>query len=526
MPQAWRPGQLPLFHVGDESRSRRSMVLTKRKMSGKKTRLRILFLCLLLIGLLAACDRKETPAPAKVPEATLDNYLSALPEGWGLIRSNEVAASRPFLVDVRAPGEYATGFIEGAVNIPLRQLTGHLNALPEVDEQIVIVSNSSGLSALGLETLQILGYKNVKVLAGGMTAWRAAELPVVGAPAPKLADGPMPEVDDDLLAAVDAYLSETLPKDAGLVKSRTVNHMLTESPPFLLDVRQPQEFSRDHIEGAVSIPLRELGHELDQIPKDQPIVVICGSGHRSAIAMMALQLAGFEEVQSLEGGLIALNVVQAATAGVEDKLDSYLASLSEGWGLALGEQVLQWQPFLVDVRKADEYAGGFIEGAVNIPIRKLAQHLDALPGLDEKIIVVCGSGTRSAIGMAALQLLGYKDVTSLAGGMRVWKAAGLPVVTEPAPEMASGAMPDVDAGLLAATDKYLKETLPVGWGAIRADGLVEVQNDLRILLFPAIIDVREPDEFAQGHVEGTFNLPLRNLIRELGTVPFEQPTSD
>jgi rhodanese-related sulfurtransferase len=56
--------------------------------------------------------------------------------------------------------------------------------------------------------------------------------------------------------------------------------------------------------------------------------------------------------------------------------------------------------------------------------------------------------------------------------------------------------------------------------------LVAIQTDLRILLPPAYVDVREPDEFEQGHIEGTFNLPLRNLIRNLGMVPFEQPTSD
>jgi rhodanese-related sulfurtransferase len=496
-------------------------------MSGKNMRLRLLLLCLLLIGLLSACGRKKTPDQATVPEATLVSYLADLPEGWGLIQAAQVAESRPFLVDVREPGQYATGFIDGAVNIPLRELTQHLNALPGMDEEIVIVSDSSGLSALAMEALQILGYRNVKVLAGGMTAWRAAELPVVGAPVPELADGPTPDVDADLLAAVDAYLSETLPEDSGLARSRTVSQMLEqETPPFLLDVRQPEEFVRDHIEDSINIPLRELGQDLDQIPQDQPIVVICGSGHRSAIAMMALQLAGFEDVESLEGGLLALKVVRAATADVEKTLDSYLASLPQDWGLVSGEQALEGQPFLVDVREPDEYASGFIEGAVNIPIRELAQQLDALPGMGEKIVVICGSGTRSAIGMAALQLLGYQDVTSLAGGMRAWKAAGLPVVTEPVPKPATGAVPKVDAGLLAAIDKYLREALPQGWGVISADELVAIQNDLRILLPPAYVDVREPDEFDLGHIERTFNLPLRNLIRNLGMVPFEQPTSD
>ncbi len=498
-------------------------------MPKKKKWQRVSSLCLLLIVLLGACSRDQAPEPATVPKATLISYLAGLPEGWGLIPSTQAAESRPFLVDVRDPGEYATGFIEGAVNIPLHELAQHLEALPGLDEEIVLVCCLVGRSTVGMAALQILGYEDVKVLAGGMTAWRAAELPVVGGPAPELADGPMPAVDAGLLAAVDGYLTEVLPQDWGAIKSSELSAQIAGTSPVLLDVRQAEEFSQGHIADAINIPLRELGHELDQIPQDRPIVAICGSGHRSTIAMTALQLLGYQDVKSLDGGMTVWSATQVpADAGdvyfIETVLDSYVASLPQGWGLISGEQALASQPFLVDVREPDEYASGFIEGAVNIPLRELAQRLEALPELDEKIIV-CGSGTRSAIGMAALQVLGYKDVGSLTGGIKAWQAAGLPVVTEPTPALATGAAPQVKPELLAAVDRYLTEVLPQDWGLKSAEELVNVQHDPGSKLAVAVVDVREPEEFDQGRVEGAFNLPLRNLMRDLDLIPFEPLTS-
>jgi rhodanese-related sulfurtransferase len=497
-------------------------------MSEWKKWLRLWGLSLLLIGLLSACGRETIPDPATELEARMDDMLARLPQGWGLVTSEQLLEGQPFLVDVREPYEYATGFIEGAVNIPLRELTQHLDALPGMDQEIVLVCCSIGRSSAGMAALKLLGYENVKVLAGGMQTWRAAGLPVVGGPGPALTTGPLPEIDADLLAAVDRYLAEVFPSDWGAIRTSDLSAQIAEAPPVLLDVRQPEEFARDHLEGAINIPLRQLGHSLDQIPRDQPIIAICGSGHRSTIAMMALQMLGYQDVKSLEGGMTVWSAVQAPSAAfysVEPVLDGYLSSLPQDWGLISGEQVLEEQPFLVDVREPDEYAGGFIEGAVNIPLRGLAQHLEALPGMDQKIVAVCDSGTRSAIAMAALQLLGYEDVSSLAGGVEAWQASGVSLVTEPVQQLTAGAVPQVEPDLLETVDRYLTELLPPGWGLKSVEDVVNIQPDPGSKLDVALVDVREPQAFEQGHVEGAFNLPLRNLIRDLQLIPFKELTS-
>ena len=76
----------------------------------------------------------------------------------------------------------------------------------------------------------------------------------------------------------------------------------------------------------------------------------------------------------------------------------------------------------MDVRQPEEYAKGFIDGAVNIAMRELAANLRALPAMDKDIVLVCESGYRSAVGMAVLRMLGYKNVRTLEGGMKAWRA--------------------------------------------------------------------------------------------------------
>ena len=74
-------------------------------------------------------------------------------------------------------------------------------------------------------------------------------------------------------------------------------------PHTLVDVRTPEEFSGGYIPGAININLQELQQKLSRIPKDQPVIVYCRSGNRSAFAANILKQAGYTEVYDL-GGII------------------------------------------------------------------------------------------------------------------------------------------------------------------------------------------------------------------------------
>jgi len=82
--------------------------------------------------------------------------------------------------------------------------------------------------------------------------------------------------------------------------------------------------------------------------------------------------------------------------------------------------------FLIDVRTPDEYVSGHIEGAVNMPVENLSQHLDEVPG-DVPLIVYCRTGNRSATAAQILVNAGFSPVFDL-GGIQTWISAGYPIV--------------------------------------------------------------------------------------------------
>lgn len=84
--------------------------------------------------------------------------------------------------------------------------------------------------------------------------------------------------------------------------------------------------------------------------------------------------------------------------------------------------------FVVDVRQPDEWATVHIPGAKLIPLGDLPARLAEVPR-DRTVVVVCHSGNRSAKGRDILLGAGYPSVTSMAGGMTAWAAAGYPTAT-------------------------------------------------------------------------------------------------
>ncbi len=83
---------------------------------------------------------------------------------------------------------------------------------------------------------------------------------------------------------------------------------------------------------------------------------------------------------------------------------------------------------VLDVREPDEWAAGHIEGALHIPLMEVVQRVGDVPS-DERVLVVCRVGVRSAQATAFLQAQG-RDVANLEGGMVAWASAGRAMVSE------------------------------------------------------------------------------------------------
>lgn len=80
-------------------------------------------------------------------------------------------------------------------------------------------------------------------------------------------------------------------------------YALQQAGTYFLDVRTLEEYQEAHIDGATLIPLDELEMRVDELPRDEPIVVYCRSGNRSSVGRDLLLQAGFEDVASMNGGI-------------------------------------------------------------------------------------------------------------------------------------------------------------------------------------------------------------------------------
>ena len=86
---------------------------------------------------------------------------------------------------------------------------------------------------------------------------------------------------------------------------------------------------------------------------------------------------------------------------------------------AEARELVQKGALLVDVRSREEFTGGHIDGAINIPIQELNGRLTELGDSSGEIVVYCESGGRSAVAKRLLERNGFEHVHDL-GGIRRW----------------------------------------------------------------------------------------------------------
>jgi rhodanese-related sulfurtransferase len=85
--------------------------------------------------------------------------------------------------------------------------------------------------------------------------------------------------------------------------------LLRENKARLIDVREPWEFATAHVDGSVPMPMGDVpGRAHQELDPDERLVVLCHMGMRSMNVTVWLRNQGFEQVQSLRGGIDAWSV--------------------------------------------------------------------------------------------------------------------------------------------------------------------------------------------------------------------------
>lgn len=115
------------------------------------------------------------------------------------------------------------------------------------------------------------------------------------------------------------------------------------------------------------------------------------------------------------GGMLAWPMVRGANTG----------SLTAQGAVQL---INRERAVVVDVREPEEFAAGHVTGAKNVPLNQLEQKLPtAVKNKSLPLLLVCASGSRAQRAVATAKKLGYEQAQAVAGGLKSWKDANLPL---------------------------------------------------------------------------------------------------
>ena len=132
---------------------------------------------------------------------------------------------------------------------------------------------------------------------------RLRSLALTAATAGSLLLAPAAHADNKAIATdeMEAYL-EFVDYGGGVIFAEQIPK--AEWPKFMvIDARDPAQFAKGHIPGAVNMDWRQVLAKRNTIPKNKPVLIYCNTGSLSAQAGFALRVAGWENVRILQGGM-------------------------------------------------------------------------------------------------------------------------------------------------------------------------------------------------------------------------------
>ena len=198
---------------------------------------------------------------------------------------NETGA---LVLDVRDAADFADGFIPNAINIGLNgQFAPWVGALiPDLLQPIALVT-PVGQEVETVLRLARVGYDHcIGFLEGGFAAWQRSGK----------------EIDTVESISADEF-----------AQRRRANPDVA-----VVDVRKPDEYESEHIEGAKNLPLDTLSEQMNQIHCDEPVYVHCAGGYRSMVANSILKARGFDNVVNVAGGIAAIKQTNVSVVLLSD----------------------------------------------------------------------------------------------------------------------------------------------------------------------------------------------------------------
>jgi hydroxyacylglutathione hydrolase len=187
---------------------------------------------------------------------------------------NQFRKSGCQIVDIRSPTSFGGGHIPGSLSIWREGLPSFMGWFLDYERPVIIVDDFN----LDLDPVLCyfirLGYDRIAgVLSGGFPLWTKAA------------------------------------QDIGTIPTCSVRQLkerLEKENPFILDVRDIKNWRAvGHIPGAYQLYIGELPQHLDEIPKNEPVVVYCDAGFKGSLAASILAIHRYHAVTNVLGGMTA-----------------------------------------------------------------------------------------------------------------------------------------------------------------------------------------------------------------------------
>ena len=262
----------------------------------------------------AILNAKERP--------TLEETLEQVLNPFGLEEFLKLRDSGAQMLDVRDPTEFSGAHIVGSLNIGLAgQFASWAGTILDRERPILIMASPGG-EREAVMRLGRIGFDHVVgFLKGGMKAT---------------------DSNPDLVQHTTRLTATTL-----------AEQLASPTPPLVLDVRTSKERREKRIEGSLHIPLNHLMERIEEVPRDQKLVVHCAGGYRSSLAASLLRQFGLVDVCDLLGGITAWDKSGFPTLGGPAAQRSNVMKPTE-----YSEKILQlagWPVRLTSYRLGDNY---------------------------------------------------------------------------------------------------------------------------------------------------------------------------
>jgi rhodanese-related sulfurtransferase len=261
------------------------------------------------------------------------------------------------------------------------------------------------------------------------------------------------------------------PEEAAALIQKNQNN----SDFVIIDIRTPDEFAREHIENAINLNYasENFRDELDKLDKNKTYLIYCQTGTQSRSALDLMAELNFTKVYKIGGGLVQWKAEGLAT--IQTQISK---SITPEEASALIEENQGNPDFvIIDIRTPDEFAREHIENATNLDYSS-DNFQDELDKLDKNktYLIYCQNGAQSQSALDTMAKLNFAEVYSISGGLDQWKAEGL-----------------------ATIQAQISESITPQ----EASALIQKNQGNPDFV---IIDIRTPEQFAEGHIENAINL--------------------